>query len=239
MEAELTALHRARLAAAEVAPLRGRRRCSVEAHAAQEEVAGLQAMLRAANASHENDTSIDKRLVASVLVKYFERGRNDDVLAVLGSMLNCRKKNRLCLGLRWPSETAHTDAKFSDMWVDFLLNEAERASSVRPRRRAAAHSRTISFMASVSSYDVSCIVGPLLCLLLVAVAISLGCIPSPSQRLQRESHRMYQCELPYVFARCGSCEFGVSNKFTNHCVVCVCVCTYMPPDQTINNSTFC
>ena len=129
MEAELTALHRAQLAAAEVAPLReALDAAELKRTQLQEEVAGLQAMLRAANASHENDTSIDKRLVASVLVKYFERGRNDDVLAVLGSMLNCSQEEQAVLGIAHkPSETAHTDAKFSDMWVDFLLNEAERA----------------------------------------------------------------------------------------------------------------
>ena len=117
MEAELTALHRAQLAAAEVAPLReALDAAQLKRTQLQEEVAGLQAMLRAANASHENDTSIDKRLVASVLVKYFERGRNDDVLAVLGSMLNCSQEEQAVLGIAHkPSETAHTDAKFSDL----------------------------------------------------------------------------------------------------------------------------
>jgi len=84
-----------------------------------DEVAGLQALLRAAQTAQAQDTSIDKRLVASVLVKYFERG-SSDVLAVLASMLGCSPEEQQVLGLlpmTATSSEARPDAKLSDMWI--------------------------------------------------------------------------------------------------------------------------
>ena len=99
----------------------------------QEEVGNLHALLRAANSAHAADTSIDKRLVASVLVKCFEpSGRNQgDVLAVLASMLGCTPDEQRLLGVL-PGGRASSvpeiepNAKLSDMWADFLLGEADR-----------------------------------------------------------------------------------------------------------------
>ena len=99
----------------------------------QEEVGNLHALLRAANSAHAADTSIDKRLVASVLVKCFEpSGRNQgDMLAVLASMLGCTPDEQRLLGVL-PGGRASSvpeiepNAKLSDMWADFLLGEADR-----------------------------------------------------------------------------------------------------------------
>lgn len=83
-----------------------------------EEVARLQALLRSARAAQAQDTSIDKRLVAAVLVKYVERG-SDDVLAVLASMLGCTPEERIHLGVLPRAAGAHPsrDARLSDMWI--------------------------------------------------------------------------------------------------------------------------
>jgi hypothetical protein len=76
------------------------------------EVAGLQMMLRQEN--QQGDTSIEKRLVAAILVKYFETGHSHDVLAVLSSMLSCTPEEQRTLGLISRVSTAHPDAKLSD-----------------------------------------------------------------------------------------------------------------------------
>lgn len=93
----------------------------------RDEVAKLQALLRCAQAAQAQDDSIDKRLVASVLIKYLEH-RSDEVLAVLASMLGCSLEERRILGLL-PRTAKCTeprpDAKLSDMWIDFLVAEAD------------------------------------------------------------------------------------------------------------------
>ncbi len=90
----------------------------------QDQVASLQALLRAAKAEHAHDAIIDKQLVASVLVKYVQGDNSAEVLAVLASMLGCSQAQRQSLGLVPRTVTAHPDAKLSDLWTDFLLAEA-------------------------------------------------------------------------------------------------------------------
>ena len=98
----------------------------------QEEVAGLKALLRAASGEREQDASIDKRLVSSVLVKYFERDCSHEVLAVLASMLGCTREEQQVVGLL-PRDTIAPapDAKLADVWTDFLLQEAGDEASRR------------------------------------------------------------------------------------------------------------
>lgn len=85
--------------------------------ALRDELERLQALLRSAQAAHTADTSIDKRLVASLLVKHVERGSND-VLAVLASMLGCTPREQQALGLlQRESHSRHPNAKLSDMWI--------------------------------------------------------------------------------------------------------------------------
>ena len=85
----------------------------------RDEVSSLQALLRSAQAAHTQDTAIDKRLAASVLVKYFER-RSTDVLVVLASMLGCTPDEQRALGLLPRAalgSPTQRDAKLSDMWI--------------------------------------------------------------------------------------------------------------------------
>ncbi len=81
------------------------------------ELASLRSLVRAAKASQEQDDTIDKRLAASVLVKYFERG-SSDVLAVLASMLGCTRDEQQALGLL-PRGNVEPPAegKLSDKWI--------------------------------------------------------------------------------------------------------------------------
>mmetsp|Transcript_43363 Transcript_43363/g.86751 ORF Transcript_43363/g.86751 Transcript_43363/m.86751 type:complete len:257 (+) Transcript_43363:919-1689(+) len=98
-----------------------------------DEVAGLQALLRAASAAREHESMIDKRLVSSVLIKYFERECSHEVLVVLASMLGCTQQEQQVLGVLprgVPMPTA--DAKLTDAWTDFLLSEA---GAPQPPRR--------------------------------------------------------------------------------------------------------
>ena len=84
-----------------------------------DEVSSLQALLRSAQAAQTQDTAIDKRLAASVLVKYFER-RSTDVLVVLASMLGCTPDEQRALGLLPRAalgSPTQRDAKLSDMWI--------------------------------------------------------------------------------------------------------------------------
>ena len=90
-----------------------------------EQMASMQALLRAAKDERSQDSVIDKQLVASVLVKYVEGGNSAQVLAVLASMLGCSHPERQRLGLvPRPSTASHPDAKLSDLWTDFLLAES-------------------------------------------------------------------------------------------------------------------
>ena len=90
-----------------------------------EQMASMQALLRAAKDERSQDSVIDKQLVASVLVKYVEGGNSAQVLAVLASMLGCSHPERQRLGLVPRTMTAsHPDAKLSDLWTDFLLAES-------------------------------------------------------------------------------------------------------------------
>jgi len=89
------------------------------------EVAGLQALLRTASAAREHESLIDKRLVVSVLIKYFERESSSEVLAVLSSMLGCTREEQQVLGLLpRGASVPSADAKLTDVWTDFLLAEA-------------------------------------------------------------------------------------------------------------------
>jgi len=90
-----------------------------------EQIASMQALLRAAKDERSQDSVIDKQLVASVLVKYVEGGNSGQVLAVLASMLGCSHTERQRLGLVPRTMMAsHPDAKLSDLWTDFLLAES-------------------------------------------------------------------------------------------------------------------
>ena len=90
-----------------------------------EQMASMQALLRAAKDERSQDSVIDKQLVASVLVKYVEGGNSAQVLAVLASMLGCSHPERQRLGLVPRTMMAsHPDAKLSDLWTDFLLAES-------------------------------------------------------------------------------------------------------------------
>ena len=98
-----------------------------EIAAFSEERGALEELLRASHAATNRETSIDKRLAASVLAKYFERGRSEEVLSVLASMLECTRAEQQALGLLPPGDD---DGMFSgkdaaDKWIDFLTSEAE------------------------------------------------------------------------------------------------------------------
>lgn len=101
-----------------------------------EQIASLQALQRSAKAEAAQDASIDKRLVASLLVKYVELGCSDEVLVVLASMLGCSQAELQVLGLapRAAAPPPPPDAKLSDMWVDYLLAEADGRSPSRSPR---------------------------------------------------------------------------------------------------------
>ena len=92
------------------------------------EVAGLQALLRTASAAREHESLIDKRLVVSVLIKYFERESSSEVLAVLSSMLGCTREEQQVLGLlprgaSVPSADAKlTDGEWESFWLGLGLN---------------------------------------------------------------------------------------------------------------------
>ena len=113
-------------AQAELPSLRAELRATHEAHSLScEEVAALQALLRVASAARDHDSVIDKRLAASVLVKYFERECSPEVLTVLASMLGCTRQEQQVLGVL-PRGVASPSAgaKLTDVWADFLLAEA-------------------------------------------------------------------------------------------------------------------
>ena len=86
----------------------------------RDESANAHALLRAANSSRAEDSAIDKRLVASILAKYFEREQSDEVLTVLASMLACTEAEQQVMGLL--PNAPHgappaADARLSDMWI--------------------------------------------------------------------------------------------------------------------------
>ena len=104
--------------------------CELRAAGAKlrEEASSLQTLLRAAKATRSEDASIDKQLVASMLAKYFERGSDADVLAVIASMLGCTHEEQRAFGLLpHGASKPHPDAKLSEMWANFLLAEADDA----------------------------------------------------------------------------------------------------------------
>ncbi|KAL1514483.1 hypothetical protein AB1Y20_003582 [Prymnesium parvum] len=129
VEALLPEWEAGRVAVGEVGRLRAREAAvGAEMAALREEAAGLQATLQASKAAQLQDNSIDKSLVASLITKFYETGCKREVLAVLASILDCSHEQRISLGLESGADGAFVPLetqKLSDMWVDFLMNEAD------------------------------------------------------------------------------------------------------------------
>jgi hypothetical protein len=94
----------------------------------KDEVTCLGAQVKKQGESTPSEESlIDKRLVASVLVKYFEVGSSREVLTVLASMLACTDEEQRALGLlpgRSGSGAGGSgDARLSDAFIAFIESE--------------------------------------------------------------------------------------------------------------------
>ncbi|XP_024534611.1 golgin candidate 4-like [Selaginella moellendorffii] len=114
-----------------------------------------ESMIRLNRMSSDSDYSVDRRIVIKLLVTYFERGHNREVLDLMARMLGFSDDDKRRVGLAHQNSgkpgvmrsvfglpgrvvggilsggndnssfTTSNDQSFADLWIDFLLKESE------------------------------------------------------------------------------------------------------------------
>ncbi|KAL0724574.1 hypothetical protein Bca4012_039173 [Brassica carinata] len=97
-----------------------------------------QSMTRLNRMSMESDNLVDRRIVIKLLVTYFQKNHSKEVLDLMVKMLGFSEEDKERIG--WHNKEAVES--FADLWVDFLLKDAEERERREAEESAAATKAT-------------------------------------------------------------------------------------------------